>query len=68
MTVTDFAGTTICFSSEKNNNRKVVSIYLPLNYFSHWKKINGTVKFLNFWTQENLAVINLKFKQRGKTY
>ena len=26
-----------------------------------------TVKFLNFQTQENLAVINLKFKQRCQT-
>ena len=26
-----------------------------------------TVKFLNFWTQENLAVINLKFTQRCQT-
>ena len=27
-----------------------------------------TVKFLNFQTQENLAVINLKFKQRCQTF
>ena len=26
-----------------------------------------TVKFLNFRTPENFAVINLKFKQRGQT-
>ena len=26
-----------------------------------------TVKFLNFWTPDNYAVIYLKFKQRGKT-
>ena len=26
-----------------------------------------TVKFLNFWTPENIAVIYLKFKQRRKT-
>ena len=26
-----------------------------------------TVKLLNFWTPENFAVINLKFKQRGQT-
>ena len=25
-----------------------------------------TVKFLNFWTPENFAVIYLKFKQRGQ--
>ena len=28
---------------------------------------NTTVKFLNFWTPENFAVIYLKFKQRGQT-
>ena len=27
----------------------------------------GTVKFLNFRTPENIAVIYLKFKQRGQT-
>ena len=27
----------------------------------------STVKFLNFGTPENLAVIYLKFKKRGKT-
>ena len=26
-----------------------------------------TVKFLNFWTPENFAVIILKFKQSGQT-
>ena len=26
-----------------------------------------TVKFLNFWTPEKFAVINLKSKQRGQT-
>ena len=30
--------------------------------------LHGTVKFLNFWTPENFAVIYLKFKQRGKTW
>ena len=28
----------------------------------------NTVKFLNFWTRENCAVRNLKFKKRGKTF
>ena len=29
--------------------------------------VETTVKFLNFRTPENFAVINLKFKQRGQT-
>ena len=28
---------------------------------------HSTVKFLNFRTPENFAVINIKFKQRGQT-
>ena len=27
-----------------------------------------TIKFLNFWTPENFALINLKFKQRGQNH
>ena len=29
------------------------------------ESMNVTVKLLNFRTQENFAVINLKFKERG---
>ena len=38
-------------------------------YSSHVvrKHMMFTVKFLNFWTPENFVVINLEFKQRGKT-
>ena len=32
-----------------------------------WQKMN-TVKFLNFRTPENFAIINLKFKQRSQTF
>ena len=28
----------------------------------------STLKFLNFWTLENLTVIYLKFKTRGQTF
>ena len=31
------------------------------------KHYKHTVKFLNFWTLENFAVIILKFKQSGQT-
>ena len=30
--------------------------------------IRTTVKFLNFETPENFAVIHLKFKKRGQTF
>ena len=33
----------------------------------HPEKVTTTVKFLNFRTPENFAVIYLKFKQRGQT-
>ena len=34
---------------------------------THYLRSKVTVKFLNFQMLENLAVINLKFKQRGQT-
>ena len=37
------------------------------NVYYHQIPTLNTVKFLNFWTPENFAVIYLKFKQRGKT-
>ena len=35
--------------------------------FSACTVTGATVKFLNFWTPENFAVINLNFKPRGQT-
>ena len=32
------------------------------------ENIRHTIKFLNFRTQENFAVKNLKFKKRGQTF
>ena len=45
-----------------------VLLSLPLLSYPHTGEVTSpTVKFLNFRTPENFAVIYLKFKQRGQT-
>ena len=48
------------------NNRLITEKEFQYIYFVSWTASN-TIKFLNFWTPENFAVVNRKFKQRGQT-
>ena len=48
----------VCFLAEVRVGGFCKHVFLSLT----------TIKFLNFWTPENFAVIYLKFKQRGQSF
>ena len=62
----------LCLWRRKQTNLLIISKYslnirllvLPGLLVLNTDMFTTTVKFLNFWTQENFAVNNLKFKQR----
>ena len=63
------AGTAMCPGRQEFCPLEIslVNDQVGLLGFQIWPAVSCTIKFLNFWTLENFAVIYLKLKQRGQT-
>ena len=59
LTICSLSNSVFDFFSHSGSEARILVQIVPIPGHS--------VKFLNFRTSENFAVINLKFKQRGKT-